>query len=56
MIERNRRSILADYARLKLDPVYAKNGTLISPSLLFLLNRMPREPVVQNAFEGEDMR
>jgi hypothetical protein len=52
MIERNRRSILADYARLKLDPVKASDGTLVSPALLRSLDRMPTPPV-QNA---EDMR
>jgi hypothetical protein len=41
MVERNRRNILADYARLKLDPVKASDGTLVSPALLRALNRMP---------------
>jgi hypothetical protein len=55
MMERNRRSILAEYARMALDPVTASDGTLVSPALLRSLNRLPHKPV-DNALEAEDMR
>lgn len=50
------RAILAEYAQLGIDPVYASDGTLASPSLLRSIDRMPAKPV-HNAFaEGEDVR
>jgi hypothetical protein len=45
MIERNRRSILAEYARLELDPITARDGMLVSPSLLRSLDRLPHKRV-----------
>jgi len=44
------RAILAEYAALGLDPVYAADGLLVSPALLRSLNRMPRKS--DNAPEG----
>jgi hypothetical protein len=45
--ERNRemrdRQVLAEYASLGIDPVYASDGTLASPSLLRSIERMPRK-------------
>ena len=38
------RQVLAEYAGLGLDPVYASDGTLVSPALLRSLDRMPRKP------------
>jgi hypothetical protein len=38
------RHVLAEYAKLSLDPVYASDGTLVSPALLRSLNRMTRKP------------
>jgi hypothetical protein len=38
------RQVLAEYAALGIDPVYASDGTLASPSLLRSINRMPRKP------------
>ena len=38
------RHVRAEYATLGLDPVYASDGTLVSPSLLRSLNRIPRKP------------
>jgi hypothetical protein len=37
------RIIFAEYAALGIDPVYASDGTLASPSLLRSINRMPRK-------------
>jgi hypothetical protein len=44
MNKRNHRAILAEYASLSIDPVYASDGTLASPSLLRSIDRMPRKP------------
>jgi hypothetical protein len=41
--EKRDRQVLAEYAALGLDPVYASDGTLASPSLLRSINRMPRK-------------
>jgi hypothetical protein len=49
------RQVLAEYAALGLDPVYASDGALASPSLLRSINRMPAKRNT-NAFEGEDVR
>jgi hypothetical protein len=49
------RQVLAEYAGLGLDPVYASDGTLASPSLLRSIDRMPAKRNA-NALEGEDMR
>ncbi len=49
------RHVLAEYAALGIDPVYASDGTLASPSLLRSLNRMPAKRNT-NSFEGEDTR
>ena len=38
------RHVLAEYAAIGLDPVYASDGTLVSPALLRALNRMPAKP------------
>jgi hypothetical protein len=37
------RQVLAEYAALGIDPVYASDGALASPSLLRSINRMPRK-------------
>jgi hypothetical protein len=37
------RQVLAEYASLGIDPVYASDGTLASPSLLRSIDRMPRK-------------
>jgi hypothetical protein len=38
------RHVLAEYAKLGLDPVHASDGTLVSPALLRALNRLPAKP------------
>jgi hypothetical protein len=50
------RQVLAEYASLGIDPVYASDGTLASPSLLRSIDRMPAKPVVNTFAEGEDVR
>jgi hypothetical protein len=37
------RDVLAEYAALGIDPVYASDGTLVSPALLRSIDRMPRK-------------
>ena len=42
--ERFDRMALAEYAALGIDPVYTSGGTLVSPSLLRSIDRMPTKP------------
>ena len=50
------RIILAEYAKLGIDPIYASDGMLASPSLLRSLDRMPAAKGESKPVEGEDMR
>jgi hypothetical protein len=36
------RHVLAEYAAIGIDPVYASDGTLVSPALLRAIGRMPK--------------
>jgi hypothetical protein len=38
------RHVLAEYAKLGLEPVHASDGTLVSLAMLRALNRMPAKP------------